>query len=104
MQHNQSVTNEPVQVPPIVWFLGLGLAVALVAIFVFNVPLTSVGYYAFFAFFIGSHFFMHGSHGGHDNHGSSTPPPETSTNIDGPAREVRANSEDEHAGHSGGCH
>ena len=104
MQHYRSVTNRPVRIPPIVWFLGLGLAVALVAIFVFNVSVTTVGYYAFFAFFIGSHFFMHGSQGSHGGHGGQTQPIETSTNVDGPAREGQANSEDEHAGHSGGCH
>ena len=60
MQHNQSVTNRPVRIPAMVWFLGLGLAIAIVAIFLFNVSVTTVGTYALIAFFIGSHFFVHG--------------------------------------------
>ena len=104
MENNQFVTNQPVRVPRVVWILGLGLAVALAAIFIFNVPLTTVGFYALMAFFLGSHFFMHGSHGGHGNHGGSNTSPDASTNVDGPAREFQAKAENEHAGHSGGCH
>ena len=100
MEHNSSTTDRPVRVPPIVWILGLGLIVALAAIFVFNVPLSTVGYYALFAFFIGSHFFMHGAHGGHAGHGQRTG---TTTNVDGPASAAQS-TKDEHAGHSGGCH
>ena len=104
MEHDQIVANQPVRVPRVVWILGLGLAVALAAIFIFNVPLTTVGFYTLMAFFLGSHLFMHGSHGGHGNHGGSNMSPVASTNVDGPAREVQAKAEDEHAGHSGGCH
>ena len=104
MQHDQFVTDQPVRVPRFVWVLGLGLAVALAAIFIFNVPLTTVGFYALMAFFLGSHFFVHGSHGGHGNYGSSNTSPETSTNVDGSARGAQAKAEDEHAGHSGSCH
>ena len=60
MEHNSPTTDRPVRIPPVVWFLGLGLIVALAAIFVFNVPLSTVRYNALFAFFIGSHLFMHG--------------------------------------------
>ncbi|MBM2848779.1 MAG: hypothetical protein HW418_1721 [Anaerolineales bacterium] len=100
MEHNSPTTDRPVRIPPVVWFLGLGLIVALAAIFVFNVPLSTVGYYALFAFFIGSHFFMHGAHGGHAGHGQRTG---TTTNVDGPASAAQS-PKDEHAGHSGGCH
>ena len=100
MEHNSPTTDRPVRIPPVVWFLGLGLIVALVAIFVFNVPLGTVGYYALFAFFIGSHFFMHGSHGGHAGHGQRT---SSTTNVDGPAGAAQSD-KDEHSGHSGGCH
>jgi len=100
MEHNSPTTDRPMRIPPVVWILGLGLIIALAAIFVFNVPLSTVGYYALFAFFIGSHFFMHGAHGGHAGHGQRTG---TTTNVDGPASAAQS-PKDEHAGHSGGCH
>ena len=103
MEHNSPTTDRPVRIPPVVWFLGLGLIVALAAIFVFNVPLSTVGYYALFAFFIGSHFFMHGSHGGHGGHAGHGRRTGSTTNADGPASAAQS-SKDEHAGHSGGCH
>ena len=96
MEHNSPTTDRPVRIPPVVWFLGLGLMVALVAILIFNVPLGTVGYYALFAVFIGSHFFMHGAHGGHAGHEPRT------TNADGPAGATQA--KDEQSRHSGGCH
>ena len=103
MEHNSSTTDRPVRVPPIVWILGLGLIVALAAIFVFNVPLSTVGYFALFALFMGSHFFMHGSHGGHGGHAGHGQRTGTTTNVDGPASAAQS-TKDEHAGHSGGCH
>ncbi len=89
MESHPSVTDRPVRIPPIVWFLGLGLVVALVAIFVFNVALSTVVNYGFIALMVGSHLFMHGGHGGHQH--NATP------NTD-------ENNKNEHAGHSGGCH
>lgn len=86
-----------------VWFLGVGLITALAAILVFNVPLSTVGYYALFALFMGSHFFMHGSHGGHGGHAGHGQLPRSTTNVDGPANAAQSK-KDEHAGHSGGCH
>lgn len=90
------------RIRPIVWILGLGLLVALVAIFVFSVPVSTVGYYALIAAFIGSHFFMHGSHGGHSgpNHPDQDRGPATGT--DG----LHANTQthDEHPKRSGSCH
>ncbi len=69
MEHNSNVDidDRPLRTPPIVWILGTGLIVALVAIFVFNVAIGTVAYYGFFALMMGSHFFMHGSHGGHQH-------------------------------------
>lgn len=64
MESHPSVTDRPVRIPPIAWFLGVGLIVALVAIFFFNVAINTVAYYGFLALMIGSHFFMHGGHGG----------------------------------------
>ena len=100
MENNFPTTDRPVRIPPIAWFLGLGLLVALAAIFIFKVPVGTVGYWAFFAFFIGSHFFMHGSHGGHAGHEQHTDAP---ANVNGPTGAAQSKP-DEHAGHSGGCH
>ncbi len=103
MEHNPPTTVRPVRTPPIAWILGVGLIVALVAIFVFNVPLSTVGYYALIAFFVGSHFFMHGSHGGHGGHTGHQQGTNAPANVDGPAGAAQSKP-DEHAGHSGGCH
>ena len=96
MEHNSPLEeNRPLRIPPIVWFLGAGLIVALVAIFVFNTAINTVIYYGFIALMMGSHFFMHGSHGRHGGtaghqHGSMSNTAETNKN--------------EHSGHTGGCH
>ena len=68
MESHPSVTDRPVRIPPIAWFLGVGLIVALVAIFFFNVAINTIAYYGFLALMIGSHFFMHGGHGDHAGH------------------------------------
>ena len=95
MESHPSVTDRPVRIPPIVWFLGLSLIAALVAIFLFNVAFNTVVSYGFIALMLGSHLFMHGSHGGHGSHaghqsGAGNNAPEANKN--------------KHAGHSGGCH
>ena len=100
MVHNFPTTDRPVRIPPIAWFLGLGLLIALVAIFMFNVPLGTVGYVAFIAFFIGSHFFMHGSH---SRHGGNEQRTDVQTNVDGPSGAAQS-TPNEQARHSGGCH
>ena len=94
MESHSSVTDRPVRIPPIVWFLGIGLIVALVAIFVFNVAINTVAYYGFFALMMGSHFFMHGSHGGHTGQQSGAALNRSEADKD----------QNEHAKHSGGCH
>jgi fatty acid desaturase len=95
MEHNAPATDRLPRIPPIAWFLAIGLLIALVAIVVFRVPLGTVGYFAFFAFFMGSHFFMHSGHGGHGQ--------DTETNVDGPAGATQSKPDD-HTSHSGGCH
>ena len=95
MESHPSVTDSPARVPLVVWILGLGAVVALVAIFVFNVALGTVVYYGFIALMVGSHFFMHGSHGGHGSHAGQQP---------GAASNPDEAKKNEHAGHSGGCH
>jgi hypothetical protein len=100
MEHDHPTTDRPVRIPPMIWILGFGLVLALAAIFIFNIPLGTVGYYALFAFFIGSHFFMHGGHRGHAGHEQR---PRSTTNVDGPASAAQSR-QDEHTSHSGGCH
>jgi hypothetical protein len=92
MEHNSIPNQRPLQIPPIVWFLGIGLVIALIAIFVFNVAISTVAYFGLFAFMIGSHFFMHGGQSGHAEHQLGA--------VSNPADADN----DEHAGHSGGCH
>ena len=95
MEQNTDVTERQTTVPPVVWFLGIGLIIAVVAIFFFNVAVSTVAYYGFFAFIMGSHFFMHGGHAGHGGsaghqHGSAS-------------NSVESN-KDDHSNHTGGCH
>lgn len=99
-QHPSHAADRPWRVPPIVWFLGLGLLVALMAIFVFNVAINTVVSYGLIALMVGGHFFMHGSHGGHAGHGA---PPHAPANPDGSASAAQT-SPDDHRRHSGGCH
>ena len=89
MESHPSITDRKMRIPPIVWFLGLGLIIALVAVFVFNVALNTVASYGFFALMIGSHLFMHGAHGGHQHNVTPNTP---------------ESKENDHASHSGGCH
>ena len=95
MESHPSVTDRPVRIPSIVWFLGLGLIAALVAIFILNVAFSTVVYYGFIALMVGSHFFMHGSHGGHGG---------SAGHQHGPASNAAESDKNEHAGHTGGCH
>ncbi len=95
MESHPSVTDRPVRIPPIVWFLGFGLTAALVAIFFFNMSVSTVAYYGLLAFVFGGHFFMHGSHGGHggsQGHQPGADSTDTATN------------KNEHSRHTGGCH
>ena len=100
MESHPSVTDRPLRIPPIVWFLGLGLIAALIAIFIFNVALNTVAYYGFFALMFGSHFFMHGSHTGHGGNGGGNG--QESVAALNPAEVDK--DKNGHAGHSGGCH
>lgn len=97
MESHPSVTetDRPVRIPPIVWFLSLGLIGALVAIFVFNVAVSTVAYYGLLAFVFGGHFFMHGSHGGHGG---------SQGHQHGTVSNNAESSDNEHSRHTGGCH
>ena len=103
MEHNAPATDRLPRIPPIAWFLAIGLLIALVAIVIFRVPLGTVGYVAFFTFFMGSHFFMHGAQGGHAGHAGDEQHIDAAAKVDGPASADQPKP-DEHAGHSGGCH
>lgn len=97
MESHPSVTDRPVRIPLIIWFLGLGLIAALVSILIFNVAFSVVVKYGFIALMVGSHLFMHGSHGGHGSHAGNQPGAASN-----PAEADK--NKNEHAGHSGGCH
>lgn len=95
MEEHSHISDRPLRIPPIVWFLGVGLIAALVAIFVFNVAVNTVVYYGFIALMLGSHLFMHGAHGGHGSpaghdHNSVSNTSESNQN--------------DRSNHSGGCH
>lgn len=98
MESHPSVTDHPARIPPVIWFLGIGLIAALVAIFIFNVAVSTVAYYGLLAFVFGGHIFMHGSHGGHGGSGQHQHGPVSNAAVsDKPDT-------NEHSGHTGGCH
>ena len=81
------------QIPGVVWFLGLGLVIALAAVLVFKVAIGTGVSYGLFTVMMGSHFFMYGAHG-HSASAEPTHPPATAARSDS----------DQAAGHAGGCH
>lgn len=95
MKENSPMSDRPLRIPPIVWFLGIGLTAALVAIFVFNVAVNTVVYYGFIALMLGSHFFMHGAHSGHGGPAGQQ---------HGPVSNGAESNKNEHSRHTGGCH
>lgn len=95
MEHNTDVTRPQASIPPVIWFLGIGLAAAAAAVFIFNVAMSTVAYYGLLAFMIGSHFFMHGSHGAHGNHAGQQ---------NGQALGPQDKSGTDHRHGTGGCH
>jgi len=98
MDHTASTTtsDRPFRIPTIVWLIAAGLVAALVAVFVFNVALSTVISYGLIGLMILSHLFMHGGHGSHGSHAGHAG---TQSNAD-----ASADQKDTHAGHSGGCH
>lgn len=106
-QNSNDMTRRQTKIPLVVWLLGIGLIAALIAIFIFNVAVSTVAYYGFLVFLAGGHFFMHGSHGGHGNgdHGNSGDSAEHQHG--GPvsnAVESDKPDKNERSGHTGGCH
>lgn len=98
MEQNTNMTKRQTNIPPVIWLLGIGLIAALVAVFVFNVAVSTVVYYGFFVFMIGSHFFMHGGHGGHSGAGGHQHGPVSNV------AESDKSDTNKHSGHTGGCH
>lgn len=102
MNHNhfsEPYSAQRPRIPILVWVATAGLVLALIAVFVFNIAWSTVGYFGLIAFFVGSHFFMHGGHGTHNVHEPQSGSPAKA--VDGPVDENQ--SESQHSGHSGGC-
>ncbi len=99
MEQNTNMTQHQTNIPPMVWFLGIGLVIALIAIFVFNVAVNTVALYGLFAFMIGSHLFMHGSHGGHGGSADHQHGP-----VSNAVESDQPDNNNQHSGHTGGCH
>jgi hypothetical protein len=89
MEQNVRVDDRLLRLPPIAWFLGVGLIIALIAILVFNVSINTVLYYSFIVLMFGGHLFMRGGHAG-NQHGS----------ISNTAEPNKG----DHPKHTGGCH
>jgi uncharacterized membrane protein YgcG len=99
MESHPSVTDHPMHIPPMIWFLGAALIVGLIAVLVFNVAVGTVTYYGFIALFVGSHFFMHGGHGGHGGSGGHQHGGPVSS-----AAESDKSDPSQRSSHTGGCH
>lgn len=100
MEHQSHSSTTPARrsgLPLAGWVALAGIAAALVAIFVFNVALSTVLIYGVVGLMFFSHLFMHGGHGAHGSHGGSSA---TSSND----TDINAGQKTEHTGHSGGCH
>lgn len=99
MEHQPHSSTTPVRrsgLPLTGWVALAGIAAALVAIFVFNVAVSTVLIYGVVGLMFFSHLFMHGGHGSHGGHSDSTTPPGST--------EANATQKSKHTGHSGGCH
>lgn len=119
--HSSSTPEETRKFPVTTLLIAIVLLVAAAAILVFNFPVSTVLTYGFLGLLLFGHFFMHGSHGGH-NHGTSNAKLNSEhdhsdqeasqisshNHADGPAGQAVPNSSpkkesDSHQGHSGGC-
>lgn len=110
------------RIPTAAWVVVAALAAGLAAVFVFNVPISTVFTFGLIGLMLFSHLFMHGSHdghGGHDQHGAQgaqvsqtseshgNVQGEHSGHIDGPQSQAvtdpNADQKNAHSGHQGGC-
>lgn len=90
------ITARIKQIPLTIWLIGAGLIVGLIAIFVFQYPVRSLGTLAFYGLFIGGHFLMHRGHSNHAAHNEGAKEPGSSANQTWETAD--------HSEHSGGCH
>jgi len=116
---SSATSGAATRIPTAAWVVVAALAAGLVAVFVFNVPISTVFSFGLLGLMAFSHLFMHGSHGGHDQHGAQgaqvsqitdshrITEGEHSGHIDGPQSQAIADSKadpkEAHTGHSGGC-
>jgi len=111
MEHSTNETPERLPLPVWAWLLFGGLIAAVIAVFIFSVPLKTVGTWGLIAVLVGSHFFIHGSHGGHgaatghaghsDHHNQGVAASQDSP-MDGP-QEDKETSPDSGESHHGCC-
>lgn len=73
------------RLPLWVYLLPGAIAAVLVAVFVFNMPLRTVGTWAAFIAFFGMHFFMHGRHGAPGSRGQHSAPAGPAAPVNAPA-------------------
>ncbi len=102
MEHNHTRTNRPWHIPSVVWIAGVGLLMALLAIVVFNVPVSTVVTWGIFiALMFGSHF-LHGVHGDHDSssYGQQSHPSSDASDQIYATQPVKV----DQTNHSHGCH
>lgn len=96
MEHQTHSSTRRFGLPLTGWIALASVVAALVAIFVFNVAVSTVLTYGVIGLIFFGHLFMHGGHGSHSGYsGSTTSPSDTEANI---------KQKTKHTGHSGGCH
>ncbi len=104
------------RIPTAAWVAVAAVAAGLAAVFVFNVPISTVFTFGLIGLMAFSHLFMHGSHGGHDQHGAQgahaghgpqNAEGSHSGHIDGPPSQAvgdpNVDQKNVHSGHQGGC-
>ena len=94
MDNNVSPDSQ-FRIPTFVWVLAAGVLVGGIAVLVFKVAVGTVVSYGFLGIMMLSHFFMHGNHGSHNKQSDNN----TLQN-----RPVDQQGNQDHKGHSGGCH
>jgi len=90
MDNHPPVDNRLLYILPIGWFLGACLITALIAIFIFNIPVKRTAIYGLLILIFGVKLFIiQAGHGGHQ-HGTTSNASQSDTT--------------EHSPHIGGCH
>lgn len=89
MDNHPPVDNRLLGIPSIGWFLGACLTAALIAIFIFNIPVKMTAIYGFLILIFGVKLFIAVGHGSHQ---------------DGTTANTSQSDTTEHSPHIGGCH